>query len=619
MAVTTEAGPAESGSRAGAVWREVAWVALWLAAGLALRLTYAEGLRPNFDETKYLDAAASLVKSGALPVAMSSRAISHPMLSIYPTAAGYWLGSGSVFAIRCGYVVLSGVGLLGLYGLARGLFGAPVAGLALMLGALDRHLINRACAFTPDGLYLSLVPCLMYLMLRCASGARGGWWLALGVMGGAACLTYETSVLLVPPFILFLFLRRRLGAALRNPAAWAAAACVALAVVLVLGAEPSGGASNLRYAGSMLGTAGITLRPLLLYLGDLLICLRDTAWVALGLGREAYLPDYLPCLWVAGLTYLICFLASLRQARKSERLFLILFVVGVCVPAALPRRHESWNNFWWASASLPPMLVLTSQALHSLVPRRVGRFLGRALVAVCVLLALPVVLGPKRTYAFLVPCAEKAYEARMCELISDPEAGPAYAGARQLTDDYLRAHPQSVVAWTYKASLAPTPDERLALIEHALALEPHNPYAAVVAADTLMRFGENKRAAELLRDQLARGQRSSFVLLLLSEVELRLGRPAVARERALDMIRRAPEDVNAYMLLFFAVDAMGRSEEAQEALDECSRWGASPETPYVDAASVFAHNGELEKARIYYEQARRLAPHLPKQPPWTKR
>jgi len=347
---------------------------LLLLLALAARVFYAYGLPLNGDELAHLEEARKLsLRPGSFDVPLDSQVTTHPLGVLYVTALANWVGGGSVFVVRQAFVALSLIGLVGLYVLAGWLFGPRVALIALALAAVDRHLVAAAGVFLESPSVIFLAPWTILLMHRCLVRGLPRDWLLLGLLCGAGYWFSTVFLVMLLPFGLYVLLTGKLTRVLK--CRWmymGLAVLVAMMLPPLIGDMCSGGTNYERNVGKV-GLIGLSPRMAVLYVGDLLICLKDPTWIDQNMTGKMYAPWYVPCNWVTGLVYMAMGIVSLRFWRDERVLLLLLVIGGFLIPVTLLDAREPWNEFTWASSTVFAAILLTVWVMDRMFVGRWGK------------------------------------------------------------------------------------------------------------------------------------------------------------------------------------------------------------------------------------------------------
>jgi tetratricopeptide (TPR) repeat protein len=572
-----------------------ALVALLLFVALAMRLLYAHGLPLNGDETVHLREAAKFsLAADRLHLPPGSRLTNHPTLCVAITALADWLGGGSLFFVRATFVVINLVGVLGVYALARGLFGDRAALVAMGLAAVDRRWIFDGAQMLEPGA-IAVVPWALLFMHRALTMQRVRDWLTLGVLIGIGFNFYELVLLLLIPLGAYVLVFRRLRAVFASAGVYVFGAAVVLLAAPYVVWNLASDAPQFAYAAMRTGALGLSPRVLLLYFGDVLIGLRDSTWLMMTWGTGSYTPRQLPCFTVAGVLYLAGVVWSLRRLRDERYALLLLTIVGIAVPVTLVAPDEWYSNFWYATFTLVPAIVLTAALADRLLRRRSGGVavgIGGLVLAACAVVFL---IGPK--WGYFSPFWEKAYIGRIFwddnrPLGQGEDEQARIDAARTVTDEALRRHPESVIAQYVRARLARNPDERAQAVGRIVAVDRFNPLLVLLVVEEMRETGQFATARDLLEQCMDQSERYFGLLRALAEVELELEDYEATVRYAREALARKPDAYEMYRVLFFAYDATGRGEEAEQALRAYVLWSfAEPAEAYVRLARECERRG----------------------------
>lgn len=115
---------------------------------LLIRMVYAYDLTPNLDEEEKMAFARTIsLDPDTFNLPFGDRISNHTVLSSYITAFGNWLGDGSIYVIRLVFILISLMGVAGLFQLTTALFGHRAANIAILIAALDHFLISSSVSF----------------------------------------------------------------------------------------------------------------------------------------------------------------------------------------------------------------------------------------------------------------------------------------------------------------------------------------------------------------------------------------------------------------------------------------------------------------------------------------
>ena len=583
-----------------------------LLAAMCLRMVYAHGLPVIYDERHYIDVASTIsLWPGTFHVPLGSRQMDHPILSVYLTALGLWIGGGSTLFVRFLYILTSAVGLIGMFRLTQVLFGYRAALVALTLAAIDRHLVTSA-VYMLEPVYLALVPWTLLAMYRCVTLENRRSWIVLGILAGVGYLVSEIFLILGAPFVLYVLMTGKLLRVLRSPWAWAGAGVLALFIApnVVWGYLSS--APGVERNVTRVGPFGLSPRFLILYLGDVLIGLKDSTWVVMARFHAMWPPVWITCFWVAGAAYLASAAWSLRWLRDSRVALLVSAIAGIAVPVSLMNAREPWNEFGWASATVLPAICLTAYAADRLLNYRFLRWAGAAAGIFLVGATIHFLAGPK--YAYPSPFWEKAMIGDVFWHIKTERSDEALA----IVEEAARRHPDSAITQVLRGTLTRDEAVRGAAMNKALELDPYNALALFLQAKMLGDARDWPGAMILLRRALDHGADFYEIHHHIAIAAFGMGDYAEAEKHALVGLEMKPDAYHLYEVLFFTRNAKGDTEGAQKAIDRLARGEDQPYLAYLRAAKVYASTGQFDLARRYNEQARQLKPDLEAAPAWLR-
>jgi len=579
-----------------------------LLVALAVRLVYAYGLPLTHDERDHLQLAREIsLRPGSFNLPLDSPATNHPLAAVYLTALADRAGGGNVFAIRVAFILLSLLGLAGLYALGASTFGPRVALLALSLAAVDRHLVTIAPVFLEPHSMVFVVPWTMLLMRRCLFRGFARDWLAAGLLFGVGYWFCAVFVVMLLPFGLYMLVTRRLGQVLRSRWTYAG-----VAVMLALIAASAVSESNYARNAGKVGSVGVSPRVALLYAGDLLICLKDPTWIIQNHGGKMYFPINVPCHWVTGLVYTALAAASLRFRRDERVILLLAAIVGVSIPVTLIGAREPWNEFTWASSTLFAAILLASFVLARRLPDKPGRLLAFMLVGYSSVALVWFLAGPK--WGYFCPERERACVGRVLALDARSRWNPrrfpmerCVMEIRALTRRLTGRHPRCFSAWYFRGGFAATRAEREEAFRRALELSPNNVLVVAGQARDRMLAGDPTGARSLL-ERLLSGDRGTVGLTsvyeMAVEIEHATGKYASAVAYAQKLAAMKPEDGDPHRMLFVNYDAMGEHARAEACLSVyVAREREGPAAAYLSIAEDFWEDEKPDKAWAFLERA----------------
>lgn len=589
---------------ASSTWPGLLIVIGLLLAGFALRAVYAYGLPLNTDEEVHLQIARGFsVHPNTFNLPLGSRSTNHPVLSLYLTAAGWHLSGGSVFGTRVAFALFGCVGLLGVFLLARHLFGDLAAYLALALAAVDRHLITTQVLLLEPA-YLAVVPWMLWSFLLCCERNRWLHWVLLACLMATGYWFSEVSLLVVAGMGLYVIASGQLKSVILNRKFQVAGLLFLLMIAPPLVWNHFNEAINFKRNAAKVGSFGFSPRILLLYVGDVLICFKKATWILLNYGSAMYMPIHIPCHAWAGAVYIAAVVvAVVRMWTKGHGLlFSVLLVVALFCTVVGAR--EPWNEFGWGSASLWAVLVVTAGVLAR---ARFAQYVPLVL-GICAIPTLLFLAGPKWTYT--APCPEVAYAGRMYWYLRDdkPRQDDILAAVRA-TDRLLERRPDSPVALHYRArGLTADPAEEIRARKRLAELAPRDPMIGRYQAEELIHQGRADAAHALLTSLVEKHPDCWQLHQELAEVKKAFG----DHEGAAAHLRRAlelkPEHVGLYVQLAGRLFAIGEQAEAMASLEAAAQLEERPHEAFLRWAEQMIDRGHHCQALPLIRRARELAP-----------
>ncbi len=585
---------------------------LLLAA--VLRMIYGYNLPLNVDEQKHLEFARTIsLKPDHFNLPMGSRVSNHPILSSYITALANWAGNNSVYFIRCVFIGFSLFGLAGLFQLARTLFGFRVANIALLFAALDHHLISYAPVFL-EPVYFCLVPWLILAVYKAVTLEQNRQWLLIGLYCGIGYQCSEIFILQALPTCIYVVYSRQITRVLKTREFYLAVILFVLIILPNLIWNFNNQAANIVRHTERVSSLGLVPRVLLLYIGDFLICFKNSSWWVMGLGNKTYLPWNIPCHWVTGFLYLGALCYSFRFVKEKNYIVLHFYVWAIFLPASVLNANEPWNEFGWASMTVFPVVIITSGIIESIINVKWGRLVYAMAIIFFSAYTAVFLAGPKFTYAS--PVLEKSFLGQFLTYyyFTDDNIDKAKA----LVEETEPKCPDCAIVHYFKGLLAKSTEEREASFNRVLEKEPYNPLVAPHKAKALMRRGKNREAIELLETVIAK--KGDFVMIreLLAQAEFNMRNYAGAENQIKQGLRIKPDEFYLYRILYLVKERQGELEEGLEALDRYAMSTGVPHKVYISEAYRYKMTGKMKKALLMYEKAREKKPDLSETPPWVK-
>jgi tetratricopeptide (TPR) repeat protein len=484
----------------------------------------------------------------------------------------------------------------------------------LILAAVDRHLVSSAGVFLESPTVICLAPWTILLMRRCLQFGAARDWLLLGLLFGLGFWLSTLFLVMLLPLAMYILATGRVKQVLASPWMYAGVGLLILIMLPPLIADLGDGAGNLDRNTAKVGSLGVSPRGLLLYVGDLMMCLKDPLWIIESMSVDMYSPVYVPCFWVIGSIYLVLATAALRFWRDEGVLLLILVLVGVMIPVTLLDAREPWNEFTWASSTVYVVILLAAMVLGRLWSARLGKIAASAIMVYSAATTLLFLGGPK--WGYFCPDWQRAYIGQHfalgCQTDWNPHRFPraeAREAARKLADRVIDRHPDCAIAWFFRSQCARTAEEQRFALQQVLSLDPTNRLVLQQEVHNLI-VRKNWAGAKRGLMQLAGlGDASFRFYSMLAEVEYRLGNFGVAAAAALRALEIKPDDSQPYGVLCLAHEALGDAEKSEEVRKRyAALHPAGAAEAYLSLAGELIARGALRRGRELLEAAIRTTP-----------
>jgi len=577
---------------------------LILLAAFVLRLTYAHNLPLNQDEMDHLELAKTISLSpDHLNLPLGNQVTNHPILSTYIIAFGNWLGKGSIFTIRAIFIIISLWGMIGLFTLAQNFFGYRTAVIALLLASFDHHLITYAPVFL-EPVYLCLVPWVILSIYKIVTLDNSRHWLLIGIFFGLGYQCSEIFLLLLMGMSFYIISSRKTGRVLQSGNFYLSVLIFLLLVSPHIIWNINNQAVNIIRHVERVSSWGLVPRVMLLYIGDLLICLKDSSWIVMGLTNKIYSPWFIPCHWFSGLAYLSALGYSLRFFRNNHYAVLHLFIWPVFLLVSFMNANEPWNESGWASMTVFPVIVLAASVMNKIydIPR--GRILMGIFSIIVIFFAVLFLRGPKFCYAS--PCWEKNFLGKVLYYKSQRDAQMS----ETLINKTLIKHPDSAIVWYFKADVSKNAEEKVACFTKVLELDHFNPLVSKKLAKDLIRTGNNKKASTLLQHSLNKGNDFVSIRKLLCQAEYNLKNYSAAEAHINQALRMKPDGFDLYKSLYYIKIKQGKETEALKALDRYVMSTAEPHNVYLSLSEACLKEGNPRRAAILRKRALAINPEM---------
>ena len=217
--------------------------------------------------------------------------------------------------------------------------------------------------------------------------------------------------------------------------------------------------------------------------------------------------------------------------------------------------------------------------------------------------------------------------------------------ARKISTEMTRQAPDYLPGWTLLAELAfkdKKYDEALSLLENDFSRDPEYIDGRRLESDVLLAKGDTKKAVEvlerldqtypdfpLIKYQLARAYLKNSnpnqakmaldqaissnpnfadAILLLAEINLRLGHGETVIEPITNLLRKRPDLRSAAFLLAAAYGSLDRFDDAEAVIRDQVRLAPQDPQPYTALGLTFREAKRNDEARQAFEKAAELAP-----------
>jgi 4-amino-4-deoxy-L-arabinose transferase-like glycosyltransferase len=222
-----------------------------------LRLWVASSFGLGVDEAHYLLYAIHLDLSY----------VDHPPLVGWIHAPFYYLFGTNEFFVRLPAILLSALTSFLAYRFTLGLSESKKIALIAVLGLNSSFMFNAlSLMLLPDSILLVLIFLLIFVIQKIEERPEAKYFFLLGLLWGLAGLAKYTSVLLVPPFLIYLLIRKRYDL-LFSKHMLTCAAVALLCITPVLYWNLQNDWVSFRYQGiHMFGSSSIKFKPFFLSL-----------------------------------------------------------------------------------------------------------------------------------------------------------------------------------------------------------------------------------------------------------------------------------------------------------------------------------------------------------------
>lgn len=599
-------GPSDAGHA------RIAVLAVILLVAAALRVVYAIGLPMSGDEAGHLLLARQIsLRPGEFHLPLDSPMSGHALGVVYVTAVADWALGDSLLGIRVVFIALHLFGLIGLYRLGATLFGHRVGLLALLLAAVDRHLTASAPIFLESPTVLVIAPWAILQMYRSVTRGALRDWLLTGLLFGVGIWISTLFVVMLLPFGLFILVTGHLKQVLAARSMYAGLALMFVIVLPLVVGDVFAGGSNYERNVDKLDVLGLSPRMAIVYVGDLLICLKDPTWILENVGGAVYSPIYVTVNWVIGVIYLVLTAYAFRYWRDRSVALLLSVFLGFLIPVTLIDARESWNELTWASTAVLASILLSAHVLNGVAVSAAGKVAPIVVVVASSAALLWFLAGPK--WGYFCPESERYYLGQVLSIETaakhDPTREMDVERIRELTDQVLERHPESVIGWYFRGFHAEDPMQRASAFRRALQLDPSNSTVITEQARDLMEAGDWDAARRLLEPLAAAEDRSLDVYRALAKVNLQLGDHEASNTYARKLLALKPESHLPYQLLYLNYSAMGQQTKANGALAVyLARYPLGEAAAYLELAQLCWLHGDAQSGEMFLKRSIQAGP-----------
>ena len=342
-------------------------VAVVLLLALLIRCYYATHIEfENEDEVaKFTLAQGISFHPSTFYVPVGSEKLFHPPLNQYLIKMGILLGGENPVAARLPFILLGTLSLLFVYLLAREGLDTRGALFALLLASFDQYLIQMSILMI-ERVYISFLPPAIYLFYRGLRTGKRKYFFCLGIVLGLGYLGKESILLLLHGFGLFMLFNARFREYLFRPHIYITLLITVFIILPNLLWNVTHGAPSFERHVMKIQDLGFVPRAIALYLGEIIIASLDKAYLFLNSGHRIWSETQVTPHWVVGIVCLIGTIVALKKWKEPFFQLLLLLFFTVVTGVSFLSPHEDLNNFWWASASYIPALIMAAHLLNQI-------------------------------------------------------------------------------------------------------------------------------------------------------------------------------------------------------------------------------------------------------------
>jgi len=555
-----------------------------LVAAFLLRFYYALHIEFESEDeaAKFTLAQGISFDPSTFNVPLGSEKLFHPPLNQYLIKIGVLVGGENPLAARLPFILLGTLSLLFLYLLARQGLDRKGALFALLLASFDQYLIEMSILII-ERVYISFVAPANFLFYRGLETGKRKYFFYLGFVLGLGYLGKESILLLLPGFGLFMLLNARFRKYFIRPPIYITLLITVVIILPNLVWNLTHGAPSFERHMMKIQDLGFVPRAAALYMGELIIASLDKGYLFLNSGHRIWSETQVTSHWVVGIVCLIGTMAALREWKNPffQLLLLVFFTVVTGVSFLSP--HEDLNNFWWASASYIPALIMGAHLLNQIAKANKG---GLFLVVLFFLY-----LG-FRGWSFVNypdPCSRYlSKEMQQLCRINRANRSDNHAEAEELCRQLLKDRPKSAMANLFLGETyfyQERYDEAEKYYQAAYNLNPKNAMVPYFRARVLV-----------AKNQLERAANEMFKALNLD-----------------------PQNYTLHYHLAIIYNAMGNVDGAIEEMERAINLKSDKWENYGFLAVLYFHKGEYAQARRWINRFRKFHPRHPEAVDMDKR
>lgn len=515
-------------------------------------------------------------------VPVGSEKLLHPPLNLYLIKLGFLIGGITPLAARLPFIFLGTFSLLFLYFLAREGVGKKGAFLTLLLAGFDQYLIQMSILMT-ERVYLAFIPPALYFFYRGIKTGEKNYFLWLGIVLGLGYLGRESILLLLPGFGLYLLLNAPVRKFFFRPHIYLTSVITMVIISPNLIWNATHGDPSFEHYVMKFQAIGFSPRAIALYLGELIIASLSKAYVFINSGHRIWPETEVTAHWVTGSLYLLATIWALRQWKNDFFRLLLLMFSTVVVLVSLICPNEDLNNFWWASLSYIPALIMAAHFLRQISSHGKTGFLLVAVFCVYVIIrGLVFMTLPDHCSRYLSKEMED-----LCS-ITQANRQENYTHAEKLSLEFIKKNPMNDMGHLFLGETyfyQKKYNEAEKEYEQTYTLNPKNMMMPYFRA----------------RIFVAKNQLDKAVMEMYKALNLDL------------------KNYTFHYHLAIIYNAMGNGDGAIEEMEKAIRLKSDQWGNYGFLAVLYFHKGKYAEARKWIDRFRKFYPYHPEAVDMVKR